>query len=216
MSAVTNDGSYRAPAFTKMIKSLIISSINVFTSFMLPGGELRERRATTCSPHESVKQSEKYLSTRYLIIRRFAVGVRGRNIFTRSQQSSIFKAAYQQVPVNCTCLRNLGNFKVLFHTTTKKIPNITKPRAFLIERRDGEVHVSFKQYMHSPEWTGMYRDGRFSASAPSHRVFIGPVPRMRDAPHYMLKVVEEKTITSIEQRYEASHARLEATYPCGE
>ena len=152
----------------------------------------------------------------WLFICRLAEFVKGRNIFTRSQQSTIFKAAYRKVPVSCVCLRNLGNFKALFHATTKKIPNITKPRSFLIERRDGEVRVLFKEFMHSPEWTGMDRDARFSASAPSHRVFIGPVPRIRDAPAYTLKVVEEKTIKSIEQRYKSSHARLEATYPCGE
>ena len=114
------------------------------------------------------------------------------------------------MPVSCICLRNLDNFKGLFQATTNKIPNITKSRSFLIDLDDGEVRVSFKVYMHNPKWTGMDRDGRFSASAPTHLVFIGPVPRMRDAPDYPLKVVQEKTVHNTELRYKPS------TYLLGE
>lgn len=138
--------------------------------------------------------------------------VKHRSILTKSQQAEAFSEAYSTVSVRCRSLRNLGNFKGLYHTTTKKIPNVTKPRSFLIEHGvDGEVCVSFKEYMHSAVRTGMDREARFSAAAPPHRVFIGPVTRVRDAPDYVLKV-KETTVRSIEQRYRACYGQLPAAF----
>lgn len=143
--------------------------------------------------------------------------MKGRCIFTRSQQVVAFQAAYQTMSVSCVTLRNLGNFKGLFQTTTTKIANITKPRSFLIERDvNSNVCVRFKDHMHSAEWTGMNRGA--AAQLPLFLTASSSVlyPRMRDAPDYVLKVVEERTITYIEQRYRSCHGQLAPAYVFGE
>ncbi|CAN0278561.1 unnamed protein product, partial [Ascophyllum nodosum] len=46
-----------------------------------------------------------------LLMVRISIHCKGRNVFTREQQASVFKAAYEELPVHVTTLRTLGNFK---------------------------------------------------------------------------------------------------------
>ena len=78
------------------------------------------------------------------------------------------------------------------------------------------MKVSVKQYMHSAQWNGIYRNGEMHPDAPPHDLFIGQPPRIQDAPPYHLKHVPEDVIQKVDQRYKASHERLTAAYPSGE
>ena len=150
-------------------------------------------------------------------MRRFARGIKGKNIFTRTQLAEELRASYTEVPVSCTTLRNEGNFKGLLNGRVNRIPNITSYRAFRLEKGgDGRVKVWVKQYMHSEEWNGIYGNGGVHPDAPPHDLFIGHPPSIQDAPPYNLKRVPENVIMKVEQRYLASHERLAAAYPLGE
>lgn len=146
---------------------------------------------------------------------RFAVGARGRNVFTRTQQAEIFRGSYRELPVHCRWLRNQGNFKGLFTEAkgrVRNIPKITNFRAFRIERIDGEVAVSVKEFMHSPYWAGFDEHGQPAVGAPPHQVFPGGVPRLQDAPPFKLKELDGDIIRKIERRYKASRPRLRTRY----
>lgn len=110
----------------------------------------------------------------------------------------------------------LGQLQATVLLTIKRIPNISKPRIFRIDRIEGEVRVCFKSFRHSSDFTGVTTDGQFVASALPHGVFTGLVPRMRDATPSELKRVPDYPINMIQQRYKASHPRLDSTYPFGE
>lgn len=146
---------------------------------------------------------------------RFAVGARGKNVFTRSQQGGLFKASYQELPVHCRWLTNKGNFKALFTQrkgAVNKIPRITKFRAFRIERVGGEATVKVKEFMHSEQWCGFTASGSPAADAPPHEMFPGRAPRIRDAPPFLLKKLDDGLVKKIEQRYLASQSRLATRY----
>ena len=114
---------------------------------------------------------------------RFARGVRGKNIFTRTQLSQELKASYTEVPVFCQTLRNMGNFKGLLNGRVNRIPNITSYRAFRLEKGgDGRVKVWVKQYMYSEEWNGIYGNTDVHPDAPPHDHFIGHPPSIQKAP----------------------------------
>ncbi|CAN0204088.1 unnamed protein product, partial [Ascophyllum nodosum] len=51
-------------------------------------------------------------------------------------QASVFKAAYEELPVHVTTLRTLGNFKaaLLGAGCVRKIHGIQKPRSFELKR----------------------------------------------------------------------------------
>ena len=74
----------------------------------------------------------------FAIIRyRLSVGTRGKNVFTRSQQAKLFAAAYKDLPVHTTTLRNLGNFKGLMNLSDSihKVAGIARPHAIRLEKR---------------------------------------------------------------------------------
>lgn len=147
--------------------------------------------------------------------KRFAIGVKGKNIFTRTQQAALLKGAYKELPVHCQTLRNMGNFKGLLEGNVRRVPQITTFRAFRVEKCGGRVQVTFKRYMHEKEWRGITADGSLDPDAPPHDLFYGNPPRLHDAPPYKLKDVPEDIQNKVKQRYEASHERLAAAYPGG-
>lgn len=143
---------------------------------------------------------------------RFSTHCRKHNIYTREQQSQAFSNAYKNLDVHTTTLRNAGNFKGVFHSTGRmhKIRGITRPRSFQL-LRDGshQVLLGMKEYMHSPVFTGMARDGTFTGE--HHPVFVCGIPLVENAPPFELKTVEEHVITKIQQRYDATHRRIDDT-----
>ncbi|CAM9456127.1 unnamed protein product [Pylaiella littoralis] len=148
------------------------------------------------------------------IFSRLALGVKGLNVFTRSEQVAIIKASYKAVPMNVSTLRNEGNFKDFLMGRYKMIPSITRWWAFLLLRSEGNVGVCVKEFMRSRDWSGPTRDGKSRAGTPPHSMFIGPPPNLRgDIPMYELKPVMKETIRFIGMRYEASRERLQSAYP---
>ena len=141
---------------------------------------------------------------------RLSTYCKGRNIFTRDQQAEAFSCAYKDLPVHTTTLRNLGNFKGVFHSTGRmhKIHGVTRPRSFEL-RRDGpfQVLLGMKEYMHSPVFTGMGRDGSFGGEP--HPVFVCGVPSIENAPPFELRTVEGHVIAKIQQRYASVHSRVD-------
>lgn len=148
---------------------------------------------------------------------RFSRGIKGKNIFTRTQLAGVLQASYTELPVNCSTLRNQGNFRGLLEGRVNRVPDITTYRAFRIEKGgDGRVKVRVKHHMHGTEWKGIGRNGDADPDASPHDLFIGHPPRIQDAPPYELKEVSDEVIRKVEQRYLASHERLAASYPLGE
>lgn len=151
---------------------------------------------------------------------RFSVGTRGRSIFTNSQLAGLFKAAYGELTVHCCTLRNLGNFKDLYFVCNKsnlrKIPNITKFRAFRVEMVAGKVCVRLKDYMHSKYWCGLTASGVARADAPPHEIFAFDAPDFEAMPDFELKKVPDNVIALIGQRNQATLPRLKAAYAMGE
>ncbi|CAM9347468.1 unnamed protein product, partial [Pylaiella littoralis] len=135
------------------------------------------------------------------IFSRLALGVKGLNVFARSEQVAILKASYKAVPMNVSTLRNEGNFKDFLMGRYKMIPSITRWRAFRLLRSEGNVGVCVKEFMHSRDWSGPTRDGKPRAGTPPHSMFIGSPPNLRgDIPPYELKPVKKETIRFIRMR----------------
>lgn len=144
-----------------------------------------------------------------------AIGCKHLNLFTREEQAVAFSESYKALPVHTTTLRSLGNFKGAVLRGVKKIPGISKPRAFQL-LRDGEqqVTVGMKEFMHHEAFTGMTADGVFAGQP--HQLFIGSIPTVEDAPPFEFKAVDEITLGKIQQRYDCVHSRLKSLYPAGE
>ncbi|CAM9954967.1 unnamed protein product, partial [Choristocarpus tenellus] len=124
------------------------------------------------------------------IFSRFSRGIKGKNIFTRTQLGEELQASYTEVPVYHKTLRNEGNFKGLLRGRVNRVPNITSYRAFRVEKGgDGRVKVSVKRYMDNTEWSEIGGDLAMDPNAPPHDLFIGHPPRIQDAPPYQLKSV---------------------------
>ncbi|CAB1097757.1 unnamed protein product [Ectocarpus sp. CCAP 1310/34] len=150
------------------------------------------------------------------IFSRFSRGIKGKNIFTRTQLAEVLQASYTEVPVFCSTLGNEGNFNGLLQGRVNRVPDITTYRAFRVEKGgDGRVKVRVKHHMHGTECKGIGRNGDVDPNAPPHDLFIGHPPRIQDAPPYELKEVSDEIIRKVEQRYLASHESLAATYPLG-
>ena len=111
----------------------------------------------------------------------------------------------------------MGNFKGLFVRSDclNRIAGIHHARALRLEKRGVNVLVGFKQFMHSAVWTAMTPDGVFDG-VPSHLMFKVRPPRIEEIPKYQPRRVEEDTIRKIQQRYDAVHERVRATFPIGE
>lgn len=149
----------------------------------------------------------------------FVVGARGRNVFTRSQQGEKISRSYEELPVHCKSMRNEGNFKGLLSQCkgqVRKIPNITKFRAFRIERVDGQVDVRVKEFMHSPQWAGFTARSAPLVGAPPFQVFPGRVPRLQEDLPFELKQLDPDFIRNIERRYKACQPRLDTRFFDGE
>ncbi|CAM9950260.1 unnamed protein product [Choristocarpus tenellus] len=79
------------------------------------------------------------------IFSRFSRGIKGKNIFTRTQLGEELQASFTEVPVYYKTLWNEGNFKGLLRGRVNCVPNITSYRAFRVEKGgDGRVKVSVK------------------------------------------------------------------------
>ena len=150
---------------------------------------------------------------------RFARGVKGKNIFTRSQQAEMLNqgvlpgtTSLHQVPAKRRQLQGAS------YRSRQPCAKYHELRGFPRGKRwrwTG-AGVRVKQYMHSKEWNGIGTDGRLDPNAPPHDLFIGHPPRLHNALPYKPKSVPEDVIVKVEQRYQASHDRLAAAYPCGE
>lgn len=152
----------------------------------------------------------------HVVHRRLALGVKGINVFTRSEHETIIKNSYKDVRVNVSTLRIEGNFKELVNGRDRNIPGMTKWRAFRLQRANQRIEVSVKEFMHSRDWTGPTADGVRRPDTPPHNFFLGPPPNLLGPiPPYKLNPVKETTIASIRQRYIASRERLPAVYPGG-
>ena len=152
---------------------------------------------------------------------RFAIAVRGRSVFTRSQQARIFKEAYKHLAVHASTLRNLGNFKGLFMEGSNRlrvnvIKGITRFGAFRIEKHEGKACIRFKATMHSQHWGGITDTGSLHADAPPHAMFTGAVPSFTDIPRFTLTTVPPEVIHHIKRRLLSTRPRLEASCALGE
>lgn len=159
--------------------------------------------------------------TRYLYFLRysFALAVLRRNIFTRSHLAQILGEAYGALPVHCSTLENLGNFKALLDPGVRRVSGISKYRGFRVQMQGAACVVEVKSDMHSENWSGFSADGKEVGTGDgfrSHRLFWGSTLHIEGTPAYPFKKVEPHTIRMIEQRYFASHSRMGATFPGGE
>ena len=150
------------------------------------------------------------------IFSRISIHCKSRNVFTREHQASVFKAAYEELPVHVTTLRTLGNFKaaLLGAGCVRKIHGIQKPRSFELKRMGSDaVTVGMKEYMHSPRYSGLTKAGVFESTAPSY--FKGGIQTVENAPPFELRTVDSEVIRYIKMRYKAVHSRVDALFPCG-
>ena len=150
---------------------------------------------------------------------RFSVGTRRRSIFTRTQLGKLFQESYKELPVYTGTLTNLGNFKTLYFKDNKlnvrKVRNITKYRAFRIEKVAGKASVRVKHYMHSDAWLGLTATGGAHVDATPHTIFRFGAPGFENMPPFELKTVDPTVIALIEKRHIATRPRLENAFALG-
>lgn len=147
---------------------------------------------------------------------RFACGIKGKKIFTRTQLAKALRASYTEVPA-CDILRNEGNFKGLLNGRVSRVPNHELQGFSGCKKRgDGRVKVSVKQYTHSAKWNGICGNGDVHPDAPLHDLFIGHPPSIQDSPSYHSKRVCDDVILKVEECYLISPERLTVAYPLGD
>ena len=114
------------------------------------------------------------------IFSKVSVHCKGRTVFTREQQSSVFKTAYEELLVHLTTLRSHGNFKAALVSAgcVRKIHYIQKPWSFELKKRgSGTVATGMKESVHSPRPAILYFDDswrvRGHGSIDFHRSYPG-------------------------------------------
>ena len=117
---------------------------------------------------------------------RFARGIKGKNISTRTRSSSASWFLVDMFRLNLRAYLYTGGSSLL-NGRVNRVPNITSYRAF--QGGDVRVKISLKQYMDSAKWNGIYGNGDVHPDAPPHDHFIAHPLSVKDVPTYNLKHV---------------------------
>lgn len=126
--------------------------------------------------------------------------------------------AYKTLPVHWRTLENLGNFKGLLAGRVRRVHHISQYRGFRVRQEGPAIVLEVKNNMHDAEWLGFSADGKVAGIGDDfepHRLFYATSLRLEACPEYEYLVVEKKTRDLVQQRYLASHQRLEASFPGG-
>ena len=130
------------------------------------------------------------------------MAVKGRNIFTRSHLAAALRNSYDPLPVRCTTLENLGNFKELLLGAMCRVPRVSDYRAFRVQKQGAACVVEVKKAMHHEHWCGFSANGKEVGTGDGfspHRMFYASSLRIESLPSYELKKVETHTLHMLKQ-----------------